>query len=107
MEIPKNIIYRNSVASMTYTDHQIAKKRGFLGIYDPNDTTIEIDKNLQNNRELLLEVALHEIMHFVIHKSNQEMRSEEKTVDGLARAMAKIFVNNKEVVNFIRRCLNE
>ena len=46
-------------------------------------------------------------MHFVIHKSNQEIRSEEKTVDGLAKAMAKVFMNNKNIVNFIKRCLDE
>jgi hypothetical protein len=106
MRIPKNIVFRNSVASMSYIDHDIAKKRGILGEYDPNKTTIEIDKDLENNKELLLEIVLHEIMHFVIDKSNQEIRSEERTVDGLARAMTKVFINNKEVVQFIKRCIN-
>jgi hypothetical protein len=46
MRIPKNIVFRNSVASMSYIDHDIAKKRGILGEYDPNKTTIEIDKDL-------------------------------------------------------------
>ena len=107
MKIPKEIVYRNSIAKITYIDHDLAKKRGILGQYNPNKTTIEIDKKLKENKELLLEVVLHEIMHFVIDKSNQEIRSEEKTVDGLAKAIAKIFINNKNIVNFIKRCLDE
>lgn len=107
MRIPKEIVYRNSIAKIIPITHENAKKRGILGEYDPNKTTIEIDKKLKDNKELLLEVVLHEIMHFVIHKSNQEIRSEEKTVDGLAKAMAKVFINNKSIVHFIRRCLDE
>lgn len=107
MRIPKEITYRNSVAKIIPISHENAKKRGILGEYDPNKTTIEIDNKLKENKELLLEVVLHEIMHFVIHKSNQEIRSEEKTVDGLAKAMAKVFMNNKNIVNFIKRCLDE
>ena len=106
MRIPKEIVYRNSIAKIIPITHENAKKRGILGEYDPNKTTIEIDKDLENNKELLLEIVLHEIMHFVIDKSNQEIRSEERTVDGLARAMTKVFINNKEVVQFIRRCIN-
>jgi len=106
MRIPKEIVYRNSTAKIAYIDHDLAKKRGILGEYDPNKTRIEIDKDLQHNKELLLEVVLHEIMHFVIDKSNQEIRSEEKTVDGLAKAMTKVFINNKSIVQFIKRCLD-
>ena len=107
MKIPKEIIYRNSTAKIVPIKHEIAKKRGILGLYDPNKNTIEMDKKLKENKELLLEVVLHEIMHFVIDKSNQEIRSEEKTVDGLAKAMTKVFINNKSIVHFIKRCLDE
>lgn len=107
MKIPKEIVYRNSIAKIVLISNENAKKRGILGQYNPNENTIEIDKKLKENKELLLEVVLHEIMHFVIDKSNQEIRSEEKTVDGLAKAMSKVFINNKNIVNFIKRCLDE
>ena len=50
MRIPKEITYRNSVAKIIPISHENAKKRGILGEYDTNKTTIEIDKKLKENK---------------------------------------------------------
>ena len=74
------------------------------GCYNPNTQTIYIQENL--TKLALLNTVLHEIGHFIADKSSIRLKNlgEEGIVTFVADEFSKIFLQNPELLAFIKRC---
>ena len=107
MILPNPISYKNNRVSIRYMDNYDSLKLKAYGLYHPNKKAILLYKNL--NKKELLNTFLHELMHLIGDKSKYKIRnfSEEKVCYMVGDELAKIFIRNPKVINFIKRCAND
>ena len=100
----KEIKYRNFKAKIIKLSNKQAKKEMIYGYYNPNESTIAIQENL--GKISYIDTLLHEIAHFIADKSAIRLKNlgEEGTVTFVADEFSKIFLQNPELLNFIKRC---
>lgn len=103
MKIPEKIRIKNNIIKISTVSKAEADKGNFIGLYNTEDNTIKIKEGIKD-KKLLLDVVLHEILHAILDISNKRIRSEEPTVNFLATGLARVFMRNKSLVDFIKRC---
>ena len=107
MRLPNQIIYKNSIIKFKYMDKKTSIKEKAYGIYDPKFRTILIYKNMKKRD--LLNTVLHELVHLIGDKSKYKIRnfSEEKVCNLIGDELGYLFCKNPQMINFIKRCVNE
>ena len=104
MKLIDEIRYRNFKAKIVKITKKQAEIGNMYGCYNPNTQTIYIQENL--TKLALLNTVLHEIGHFIADKSSIRLKNlgEEGTVTFVADEFSKIFLQNPELLAFIKRC---
>ena len=104
MKLIDEIRYRNFKAKIVKITKKQAKIGNMYGCYNPNTQTIYIQENL--TKLALLNTVLHEIGHFIADKSSIRFKNlgEEGIVTFVADEFSKIFLQNPELLAFIKRC---
>ena len=104
MKLIDEIRYRNYKAKIVKITKKQAEIGNMYGCYNPNTQTIYIQENL--TKLALLNTVLHEIGHFIADKSSIRLKNlgEEGIVTFVADEFSKIFLQNPELVAFIKRC---
>tara|TARA_Y100000361_G_scaffold86741_1_gene77018 strand:- start:74 stop:397 length:324 start_codon:yes stop_codon:yes gene_type:complete len=107
MKLMSEIRYRNYKAKIVKISKKQAESGNMYGCYNPNTQTISIQENL--TKLALLNTVLHEIGHFIADKSSIRLKNlgEEGTVTFVADEFSKIFLQNPELLNFIKRCTSK
>lgn len=104
MKLIDEIRYRNFKAKIVKITKKQAEIGNMYGCYNPNTQTIYIQENL--TKLALLNTVLHEIGHFIADKSSIRLKNlgEEGIVTFVADEFSKIFLQNPELLAFIKRC---
>ena len=104
MKLIDEIRYRNYKAKIVKITKKQAEIGNMYGCYNPNTQTIYIQENL--TKLALLNTVLHEIGHFIADKSLIRLKNlgEEGIVTFVADEFSKIFLQNPELLAFIKRC---
>ena len=104
MKLIDEIRYRNYKAKIIKITKKQAEIGNMYGCYNPNTQTIYIQENL--TKLALLNTVLHEIGHFIADKSSIRLKNlgEEGIVTFVADEFSKIFLQNPELLAFIKRC---
>ena len=104
MKLIDEIRYRNFKAKIVKITKKQAEIGNMYGCYNPNTQTIYIQENL--TKLALLNTVLHEIGHFIADKSSIRLKNlgEEGIVTFVADEFSKIFLQNPELIAFIKRC---
>lgn len=104
MKLIDEIRYRNYKAKIVKITKKQAEIGNMYGCYNPNTQTIYIQENL--TKLALLNTVLHEIGHFIADKSSIRLKNlgEEGIVTFVADEFSKIFLQNPELLAFIKRC---
>ena len=104
MKLIDEIRYRNYKAKIVKITKKQAEIGNMYGCYNPNTQTIYIQENL--TKLALLNTLLHEIGHFIADKSSIRLKNlgEEGIVTFVADEFSKIFLQNPELLAFIKRC---
>ena len=102
--ILKEIRYRNYKAKVVKLTRKQAEKGNMYGCYYPDTQTIAIQEKLP--KFTLLDTMLHEIGHFIAHKSKIRLANlgEEGTASFIGSEFAKVFLQNPQLTSFIKRC---
>jgi len=102
--ILKEIRYRNYKAKVVKSTRKQAEKGNMYGCYYPDTQTIAIQEKLP--KFTLLDTMLHEIGHFIAHKSKIRLANlgEEGITSFIGSEFAKIFTQNPQLIKFIKKC---
>ena len=100
----KEIRYRNFKAKVVKLTRKQAKSGNMYGCYFPDTQTIAIQEKL--SKYTLLDTMLHEIGHFIADKSKIRLANlgEEGITSFIGSEFAKVFIQNPQLINFIKRC---
>ena len=100
----KQIRYRNYKAKVVKLTRKKAKNGGMYGCYFPDTQTIAIQEKLP--KYTLLDTLIHEIAHFIADKSKIRLANlgEEGIATFIGSEFAKVFLQNPQLITFIKNC---
>ena len=103
----KEIKYRNHKAKIVKLTRKQAINDGIWGYYDPNESAIAIQENLNNYT--YLDTLLHEIAHFIANKSSIRLINlgEEGSATFIGSEFSKVFIQNPKLISLIKRCIKK
>ena len=103
----EQIKYKNYRAKVKKMSVKQAKKENAFGLYYPTKSTIFIQNNL--NPKNYLNILIHEIAHFIAHKSKTKLanKGEEGIAEFIGSEFSKIFLQNPKLINIIKHCIKK
>lgn len=102
-QLPSQVKIAGMIIQVEEWDHKQGAANMSFGIFSRIEQSIKIDVHV--HVDMLLDTFLHEVNHAIYWiYSLREDDDEERVVSIFATAWAQIFVDNPEVLTFIKKC---
>lgn len=86
----------NMIYKIEYEEKLILNTRQCLGYIDYDKHTIYLDKEIQDEQNLLL-TLIHELTHGILYEAGLNELNNEENVEVISRALHQFYIDNLEI----------